>query len=102
MRPLSLSDGVFDCNMIYFSVVFLALSLGVKVGIRASGDCKDCAVSWEGFGLLLVFLDLWQRWWDGFGFDLGVDIVLRWVGDFQNYWGICYLWSWWRVCYLWS
>jgi hypothetical protein len=45
MRPLSLDDGVFDSYMIYLSVVVLALSLGVKVGIRASDDCNDCAMS---------------------------------------------------------
>jgi hypothetical protein len=30
-------------------------------------------MSWEGFGLLLVLLELWRRWrwWIGFGFDLG-------------------------------
>jgi hypothetical protein len=58
VRQLSLGDGAFDRYMIYFSVVVSALSLGVKVGVLASSDCKDCAVSWEGFGLLLVLLEL--------------------------------------------
>jgi hypothetical protein len=36
---------------------------------------------------------------DWFHFLFGV-IVLHWVRDFQNSWGICDLWSWRRVCYL--
>jgi hypothetical protein len=28
-------------------------------------------MSWEGFSLLLVLLDLWRRW-IGFDFDLGI------------------------------
>jgi hypothetical protein len=38
-------------------------------------------VSWEAFGLLLVLLELWRRWWVGFDFDLGVGVILHWVGD---------------------
>jgi hypothetical protein len=40
-------------------------------------------MSCKGFGLLLVLLELRQRWkrWVGFGFDLGVGVVLCWVGD---------------------
>jgi hypothetical protein len=48
-----MGNGAFDNYVIYFSVVVLALSLGVKVCIGAPGDCKDCAVSWEDFSLLL-------------------------------------------------
>jgi hypothetical protein len=33
VRPLSLGDGAFDSYAIYFSVVVLVLSLGVKVGV---------------------------------------------------------------------
>jgi hypothetical protein len=29
----------------------------------------------------------------GFSFDLGVGVILRWVGDLRNCWGIFYLWS---------
>jgi hypothetical protein len=61
MRPHGMGNGAFDRYMIYFSVVVSALSLGVKVGIRNSGDCKDCAMSWEGFILLLGFLGLRRR-----------------------------------------
>jgi hypothetical protein len=68
--------------MIYFSIIVSTLSLGVKVYIGTSGDCKDCDMSWEGSTLLLGLLGLWQRlwWWIDFIFDLGV-IVLHWVGD---------------------
>jgi hypothetical protein len=68
--------------MIYFPVVVSVLSLGFKVSIGGSGDCKDCAVSWKSFVLLLGFLDLWWRWgwWIGFGFDSGI-IVWCWVSD---------------------
>jgi hypothetical protein len=58
VKPLSLGDGAFNGYMIYFFVVVSALSLGVKVGVSASGDYKDCAMSWEGFSLLLVLLEL--------------------------------------------
>jgi hypothetical protein len=71
MRPLGLGDGAFDRYMIY-SVIISALSLGVEICIGAPGDCKDCAVSWESFILLMWLLDLWRRWrwWVGFGFNL--------------------------------
>jgi hypothetical protein len=51
--------------MIYFSLIVLALSLGVKVGIGTSSNYKHCVMSWEGFILLLGFLGLWQRWGGG-------------------------------------
>jgi hypothetical protein len=102
MGPLGLSNGAFDSYVIYFSVIVLVLLLGFKVGIGASDDCKHCTMSWESF-IFLGFLDLWRMWgWRiGFVFDLGV-VVLCWVGDLWDYWGVCYLWSWLGVCYLWS
>jgi hypothetical protein len=57
VRPLGLGNGTFYIYMIYFSVIVLALSLGVKVSIGASGDCNDCGMSWGSFVLLLGFLD---------------------------------------------
>jgi hypothetical protein len=62
MGPLGLGNGAFDCYMIYFSVVESVLSLGVKADIGTSGDCKDCAMSWECFILLLGFVGLRRRW----------------------------------------
>jgi hypothetical protein len=59
MRPLDLGNWAFNSYMIYFSEIVSMLSLGVKISIGAPGDYKDCVVSWEGFGLLLGFLDLW-------------------------------------------
>jgi hypothetical protein len=87
VRPVGLGNGAFDSYVIYFSVVVSVISLAVKVGIGAPNDCKDCAVSWEDFGLLLGFSDLWRRWrrWVGFSFDLGVGVILRWVGNLWNY-----------------
>jgi hypothetical protein len=95
VRPLGLGNGTFDSYVIYFSAIVLALSLGVKVGIGTFSNCKDCAMSWESFILLLGFLGLWRRWgwWIGFMFYLGVT-VLHWVGNLQNSWGICNLWRW--------
>jgi hypothetical protein len=92
-------DGAFDSYMIYFSIIISVLSLGVEIGTGAPGDCKDCAMSWESFALLVGFLDLWQRWrwWVGFDFDLGVGAILCWVSDLQSYWRVCYLWSWRRL-----
>jgi hypothetical protein len=103
MRLFDLGDGAFNNYMIYTYVVISALSLGIKISIGASGDCKDCAMSWESFILLLGFLNLWQRWkwWVSFCFDLRDGAVLCWVSDLRNCWRVCYLWSW-GVCYLWS
>jgi hypothetical protein len=80
------------------------LSFGAKISVWASGDCKDCVVSWKGFNLLLVLLELRWRWrrWVGFGFNVGLGVVLHWVGDLRNCWGIYYMWSWRMVCYLWG
>jgi hypothetical protein len=58
VRPLGLGNGSFDSYVIYFSITLPALSLGVKVGIGTSDNCKDYAMSWEGFILLLGFLSL--------------------------------------------
>jgi hypothetical protein len=58
VRPFGLSDGAFDSYMIYFSIVMSVLAFGVEIGIGVSGDCKDYAMSWESFILLLGFLDL--------------------------------------------
>jgi hypothetical protein len=60
--------------MTYFSVVISALSLGVKVGVGASGDCEDCAMGGDGIGLLGRLLDLWRRW-ISFGLDLRVGVI---------------------------
>jgi hypothetical protein len=95
VRPLGLGNGAFDNYVIYFSVIVLAMLLGVKVSVGTSGNYKDCAMGWKGFVLLLGFLGLWRRWgwWIGFIFDLGV-VVLYWVGDLQNCCRMCNLWSW--------
>jgi hypothetical protein len=86
VRPLGLGDETFDSYMIYFSVIISTLSLGVKIGIGAFDDCKDCAMSRESFILLLGFLDLWRRWkwWVDFGFDLRIGVVLSWISDLRN------------------
>jgi hypothetical protein len=70
VRPLGLGDGALDSYVTYFFVIVPSLSLGVKVGNRTSGNCQDCAMSWEGFILLLGFLGLWRMsgWWFGFIF----------------------------------
>jgi hypothetical protein len=77
VRPLGLGNGAFDNYVIYSSIIVLMLSLGVKVRIGTSDNCKDCAMSWEGFVLLLRFLGLWRRWgwWIGFIFYLGVIVL---------------------------
>jgi hypothetical protein len=82
VRPLCLCNRAFDDYMIYFSIIFSVLPLGVEVGIGTSGNYKDCAMSWEGFALLLGFLGLWwrSRWWIDFIFYLRV-IVLPLVSD---------------------
>jgi hypothetical protein len=103
VRPLGLGNGAFDNYMIYFSIIVLALSLGVKVGIGTFGNCKDCAM---GLGRLCLAARVL-----GFVAEVGVVdwlhflfgvIVLHWVGNLQNCWGIYNVWRWKRVCYLWS
>jgi hypothetical protein len=53
VRPHGLGNEVFDSYVIYFSVIVSVLLLGVKVGIGTFDNCKDCAMSWDGFALLL-------------------------------------------------
>jgi hypothetical protein len=85
--PFDLADRAFDSNVIDLPVIVLALSLGIKIAVRTSGDCEDCAVGGERVGLLQRFLNLRLRLirWVSFSFDLGVGIVWRWV---------CDLWHW--------
>jgi hypothetical protein len=52
--PFCLGNGTFDGDMVDLAIIVLALSLGFKVGIRASGDCEDHTMSREG---------CWCRWW---------------------------------------
>jgi hypothetical protein len=94
--PFGFCDGTFDRHVVYFSVVVLSLSLAFKVCIGASGDCEFCAMGWEGFILLLGFLDLsWRwRWCIIFSFYFGI-AVLRWIGSLRNCWRVSYLRSWW-------
>jgi hypothetical protein len=77
VRPFDLGNGTFDSNVIDLSVIVSALSLGIKIGVGASGDYEDRAMGGEGIGLLRRFLDLrWRlRRWVSFGFDLRVGIV---------------------------
>jgi hypothetical protein len=90
--PPGICNWAFDSYVIYSPVIVSVLLLGFEVGIGASGDYEDCAMSWESFILLLGFLDLWWRlgWWIGFGFDLGI-VVWRWVSDLWDCWRLCYL-----------
>jgi hypothetical protein len=41
--------------VIYLSIIVSVLPLGAKVGIGTAGNCKDCAMSWEDFVLMLGF-----------------------------------------------
>jgi hypothetical protein len=84
--PLYLCNGAFDGYVIYLSIIVLVLQLGVEIGVGTSGNRKDCAMGWESFALLLVFLILWWRlWWQiDFIFDLRV-IGWPWVGDLWNW-----------------
>jgi hypothetical protein len=77
--PFSLGNRTFDDNMVDLVIIVSALPLGIKVSITAPSDCKYCAVRWKSFGLLLGFLDLWRTWWRwvGFGFYLGIGVILR-------------------------
>jgi hypothetical protein len=59
--PFDLADRAFDSNVIDLPVIVSALSLGIKIGVRTSGDCEDCVVGGEGVGLLQRFLDLRLR-----------------------------------------
>jgi hypothetical protein len=81
--PFGLSNGTFDNDMINMHVIVTMMSLGVEVDVGTSGNCEDCAMGWEGVGLLWRFLDLRWRWrlWVGFSFDLRVGVVWHWVCD---------------------
>jgi hypothetical protein len=72
VRPLGLGNGAFDSYVIYFSIIVLALPLCVKVCIGTSSNCKDCAMSWEGFALLL------GSWVCGGGCGGGLALFLIW------------------------
>jgi hypothetical protein len=54
VRPLDMGNGAFD-YVIYLSIIVSVLPLGAKVGIGTAGNCKDCAMSWEDFVLMLGF-----------------------------------------------
>jgi hypothetical protein len=45
MGPFCLGDRTFDSDMVDLAIIVLALSLCIEIGIGASGDCKDCAMS---------------------------------------------------------
>jgi hypothetical protein len=88
MGPFGLGNGAFDSCMIDLSVIVSTLSLGIEIGVGASGNYEDCAIGGEGIELL------WRRWQRvGFGLDLRIGVVWHWV---------CKLWHCQRVCYLWS
>jgi hypothetical protein len=61
--PFGLGDWAFDGYMVNLSIVISVLSLGVEISVGASGNCEDCAMGGEGFGLLRRLLDLWQSLW---------------------------------------
>jgi hypothetical protein len=83
--PFGLCHGTFDGDVINLPIIMMTLSLGVKVGIGTSSNCKDCTICAESINLLWRFLDLrWRwRWWIGFGFDLRVGVLWH---------GVCDLW----------
>jgi hypothetical protein len=58
--PLGLCDWAFDCYVIYFPTVVSALSLGFKVGIGASNDCKDFVVGVPRFVVEVGVVDWLQ------------------------------------------
>jgi hypothetical protein len=66
--------------MIDLAIIISVLSFGFKIGIGAFGDCENYVMSWESFGLLLGFLDLWWRWWLWVGFCFHLGFVLFCVG----------------------
>jgi hypothetical protein len=80
--------------MINLPLIITTLSLGVKIGIGTSGNCKDCDVCGESVNLLQMFLNLRWRWWISFGFDLRVGVVWHGVCDLRHRQRVCYLWSW--------
>jgi hypothetical protein len=62
MGPFGLCIGTFDDDVINLPVRITTLSIGVKIGIGTSNNCKDCAVCGQNVGLLWRFLDLRWRW----------------------------------------
>jgi hypothetical protein len=46
--------------MSHLSGIVSALPLGAEIGVGTSDNCKDCAMGWESFALLLRLLILWQ------------------------------------------
>jgi hypothetical protein len=51
MGPLGLGNRAFDRYIIYFPMRVSALLFGVEFGIRATDDCEDRSMGWEGFTL---------------------------------------------------
>jgi hypothetical protein len=58
MIPFGLGDGTFENNVINLSVIVVPLPLVIKIGVGASGYCKDCTMGGEGVGLLRRLADL--------------------------------------------
>jgi hypothetical protein len=52
MGLFGLGNGAFDNYMIDLSLIVYALSLGIKIGVRTSGDCEDCVMGGDSVGLL--------------------------------------------------
>jgi hypothetical protein len=50
--PFGLCNRTFDGDVTNLPVINMTLSLGVEIGIRTSGNCKDCALCGESIGLL--------------------------------------------------
>jgi hypothetical protein len=42
--PFGLGNGALNGYMIDLSVIVYSLPLGVEIGVRTSGDCKDCVM----------------------------------------------------------
>jgi hypothetical protein len=97
--PFGLGYGTFYNYMIDLSVVVYTLSFGIKISVWTTDDCEDCAMGGECIGLLWILLNLRWRWvWRvGFGLDLRVGVVWRWVCNFWHCRRICDLWSWRRL-----
>jgi hypothetical protein len=58
MRIFVLGDGTIDSNVINLSVIVASLPLVIKIGVGASGYCKDYAMCGKGISLLRRFVDL--------------------------------------------
>jgi hypothetical protein len=76
--PFGLGNRTFDSDVIDLPVIVVVLSLGVKIGVGTSGDCKDCAVGGEGVRLLQRLLDLWRGWWRRIDFSLDLRVCVVW------------------------